>query len=320
MHKTSNSLPQAFVSVGKNKSRLKIYNGKTIFIKDGEEFQIELFNPTTKTIGAKIFINGNSISNSMLVIKPGERSYLERYLDDNKKFLYETYNVENSKEVKEAIKQNGLVKVEFYNEKTVVPPIQTWGSSTTYVSPYTYNPYNPTITIGDPNPPYYIGSGGTGIVNCNNTSNWCYTSGVSGSNGPEGPVGLSGNVGPIGIAGNSTTGSFYCSSNLGSLSSGTITTTASTTQFVSPGITTKETDHSTVETGRIEKGDVSSQTFGNYYGDFESYSFATTEYHLMPESQKPVEVKEIRQYCPGCRTRVKKSSWKFCPSCGESLD
>jgi hypothetical protein len=251
MHKTSNSLPQAFVSVGKNKSRLKIYNGKTVFIKDGEEFQIELFNPTTKTIGAKIFINGNSISNSMLVIKPGERSYLERYLDDNKKFLFETYNVEDSKEVKEAIKQNGLIKVEFYNEKIAAPLIQTWGSTTT---PYYYTTplYNNTIIIGDPNL-FYVGSGGSGIVNCSTSD--AYTGGAA-----------------------------------------------------------------KLKTGRIEKGDVSNQVFGSYYGDFESYYFASTEYHLMPESQKPVEVKEIRQYCPGCRTRVKKSSWKFCPSCGESLD
>lgn len=117
MNKTSNCLPEAYVSAGNNKNRLKIYNGKNVFLKNGEEFQIELFNPTSKTLGIKIIINGYTISNNMLILKPGQRYYLERYIDENKKFLFETYNVENSKEIKKAIEDNGNIKIEFYNEK-----------------------------------------------------------------------------------------------------------------------------------------------------------------------------------------------------------
>jgi hypothetical protein len=316
MNYTSNSLPQAYVSVGKNKSRLKIYNGKTVFVKDGEEFQLVLFNPTQKTIGAKIFINGNSISNSMLVLKPGERSYLERYLDDNKKFLFETYNVENSKEVKEAIKQNGIVKVEFYNEK-VVSSFPIYGTTNTFTYP---GYYNPTFTI---TPNYFGGTTTGGYVTNTGTTISTGLSGLSGDVGMSGPSGSSGtSTCASGISNNL----FYCSSNIGAVPTGTVTTTSSGTTFISPGISTRENDSSAtmdsmqIETGRIEKGDVSNQSFGNYYGDFESYYFLATDYILLPESQKPVEVKDIRQYCPGCRTRVKKASWKFCPSCGESLD
>lgn len=290
---TSNRLPEAYVSVGKNKNRLKIYNGNHVFIKDGEEFQIELFNPTTKTIGAKILINGNSISSSLLVLKPGERSYLERYLDDNKKFLFETYNVENSKEVKDAIRNNGDIKVEFYNEKAAiyVAPLNVVYPSY-YYGGINY-PYNPTITIGQPN--LYFGS--TGL------------SGNTGLSGSTGPVGLAGTSSTSIVNCNDTTNAFYCSTSPTFTSSGTVTTTS-----IDASVNTN------LETGRIEKGAVSDQKLGNYYGEFESYSFSNKEYKLLPESQKPVEVKDIRQYCPGCRTRVKKASWKFCPSCGETLD
>lgn len=298
MNYTSNRLPEAYVSVGKN--RLKIYNGKSVFLKDGEEFQIELFNPTSSTIGAKILINGNSISSSLLILKPGERSYLERYLDDNRKFKFETYDVENTKEVKEAIKKNGDVRIEFYNEKapTYVYPA---GTGITYIYP-SYNYYgNYPFTIS----PTYFGTTGT-AVGLTNTSTILSTSGFSGMTGPCGPVG------DPGIALGTTTSdcsTFYCSTSP-TASFGTITTSCCDASQ----------NNVNLETGRIEKGSVSDQSFGSYYGDFESYYFAQTEYKLLPNSQKPVEMKDIRQYCPGCRTRVKKSSWKFCPSCGESLD
>ncbi len=301
MNYTSNSLPEAYVSVGRNKSRLKIYNGKNVFIKDGEEFQIELFNPTTRTIGAKILINGNSISSSLLVIKPGERSYLERYLDDNRKFQFETYNVENSKEVKEAIKKNGEVRIEFYNEKTPANLTTVYPTYPPYYVTYpTYPYYNPTITIAPNN--LYFGTGG---------SSGFFTSGNSGT-GTTTFSGTSNSLSDSGIV-NCSSSNFYCSST-------------PTSGFAAPVITTanfdmsQTADSNTLETGRIEKGAISDQSFSSYYGDFETYCFTSKEYKLLPESQKPVEVKDIRQYCPGCRTRVKKSSWKFCPSCGESLD
>lgn len=112
--------PQAHIAI--NKSRLKIYNKNsdtpTYYLQKGQEFQIELFNPTVKTILAKIFLNGNAISQGGLVLRPGERVFLDRYIDVAKKFLFDTYEVSNTSEVKQAIEDNGDFKVEFYREYT----------------------------------------------------------------------------------------------------------------------------------------------------------------------------------------------------------
>ena len=115
---TEVATPQAHVAI--NKSRLKIYNKNsetpTYYLKKGQEFQLELFNPTTGTILAKIFLNGNAISQGGLVLRPGERVFLDRYIDVAKKFLFDTYEVANTSEVKKAIEDNGDFKVEFYKE------------------------------------------------------------------------------------------------------------------------------------------------------------------------------------------------------------
>ena len=78
--------------ITKNRNRSKIYEN-SVYLKDGENFEIELFNPTTSRVLAKITINGNSISNSGIVLKPGERVYLERFIDSNNKFVFETYQI-----------------------------------------------------------------------------------------------------------------------------------------------------------------------------------------------------------------------------------
>ena len=74
-----------------------------------------------------------------------------------------------------------------------------------------------------------------------------------------------------------------------------------------------------IETGRTEQGELSEQTFLNSSGNFSSYTTAEYNWKILPESVKPVEVSEIRQYCPNCRNRIRKQSWKFCPGCGEQL-
>jgi hypothetical protein len=126
--------PQAHVAI--NKSRLKIYNKDsktpTFYLQKGQEFQLELFNPTSGTVLAKIFLNGNTISQGGLVLRPGERVFLDRYIDVPKKFLFDTYDVANTSEVKKAIEDNGDFKVEFYKEHiptyniSVTPSIHTY--------------------------------------------------------------------------------------------------------------------------------------------------------------------------------------------------
>ena len=74
----------AFAKIAVNKSLLKEYSSskyqRVVYLNDGDEFQIQLFNPEHHPIAAKIHLNGEELSD-MLVLRPGERIWLERYLD-----------------------------------------------------------------------------------------------------------------------------------------------------------------------------------------------------------------------------------------------
>lgn len=102
------------------KSLLKEYSNQSydriVYMKDNTEFQIQLFNPYSYVIGAKFKFNNKEISN-ILVLRPGERIWLDRYLNDKSKLLFSTYKVGNSAEVQKAIENNGNIVVEFYEEK-----------------------------------------------------------------------------------------------------------------------------------------------------------------------------------------------------------
>jgi hypothetical protein len=243
-----------------NRNRLKIYED-VAYLKDGQHFEIELFNPTDQTHLAKISLNGRSISNSGIVLKPGERIFLERFIDEDRKFLFETYDVENSQEAREAIQNNGILKIEFFSQLVL-----SFGGTTSNTFWYngSGNYWGGTTTLGNGNGITFTNTGGIGSLSTLNTSAFSSTA-----------------------------------SNLAS------------TQTQVAG---------SLETGRVEKGEKSDQSFTNYYGSFHSYADTTVSIKLMPASTKPVEKKEIRNYCTGCGTRMKKSSWKFCPSCGAKLD
>ena len=106
-------VPQSFITKGKQRLKQHI---DTVYLKNGDEFEIELYNPTQNKVLAKIEMNGNSIG-SGIILRPGERVFLERYLDEAKKFLFETYVViGDNEDVKQAIANNGNVVVKFYNE------------------------------------------------------------------------------------------------------------------------------------------------------------------------------------------------------------
>ena len=83
---TGFAVPQSFIT--KSKQRLKQHTD-TVYLNNGDEFEIELFNPTQNKVLSKIEINGVSIGNG-IILRPGERVFLERYLDEAKKFLFET--------------------------------------------------------------------------------------------------------------------------------------------------------------------------------------------------------------------------------------
>ena len=81
---TGISYPEAFITKGKQ--RIKQFGG-TVYLKDGDNFEIEIFNPTSGHVLAKINLDGKLISYTGIVLRPGERVFLERHLDSNNKFL-----------------------------------------------------------------------------------------------------------------------------------------------------------------------------------------------------------------------------------------
>lgn len=115
----------AWIVSSKDRGRKKIYRGKEtgnrrVYLKDGDEFEIELYNPTENTYMAKIEMDGKLISNSGILIKPGQRLYLKRFIDDNKSFIFETYDVDNTSLNQKAISDNGKVTILFYEEMRVL--------------------------------------------------------------------------------------------------------------------------------------------------------------------------------------------------------
>ena len=117
---------------------------RTVYLNDGTEFQIYLKNPYQTHLGVKIYVNNQVIGSNMLVLRPGQSFWLDRFLNDNKKFLFSTYDVENTAEMKYATNNNGKVKIEFYHEKEetpytcVIEPSYDWSSITA-----TYNNSSP---------------------------------------------------------------------------------------------------------------------------------------------------------------------------------
>ena len=264
---TGNSNPEAFITKGKQ--RVKQFGG-SVYINDGDNFEVEIFNPTTNHILAKISMNGKIISNAGLVLRPGERVFLERHIDTNNKFVFSTYEVNgNNDQVKKAIALNGLVKVEFYNETSPV----YWGTTTIWSQPSYFYYNQPTVT-----PTIFYTTSANSIT----------TGGVSS---------LSGSI-------------------TNSSSNNTVTTTASGTFNLNVPQKTKK-----IETGTIEKGESSNQHFSTSERNFYYSSFHKVEWHILPKSQQPVTSKDInKQYCTECGSKITKSTFKFCPNCGNKLD
>jgi len=252
------------VHITSNRNRVKTY-GNVAYMKSGTNFEIEIFNPTQGRLLANISIDGRNISTNGLVINPGQRVYLERWLDEARKFKFSTYEVENSAPAKKAIEQNGKIEVSLYSE-TINLSNNFWNYNTGTIN---LNSGIGTFTA----PPF----GGTTTTNIFYSSNidTSLTNGVYGIRGANGAVGVSGVDGIL--------------------------------------------NEKSIETGRTEKGEKSDQGFEQTTGDFNSWPMMTVNLQILPESAKPVEIEKIRSYCTECGTRVRATSWKFCPSCGKKL-
>ena len=140
MNYTTNNVGNPTAHITRKKSRLKVYNGNTVFLNDKDNFEFEIHNPTQKSVLCKIKLNGEYISTGGVVIRPGQRVFLERFLDTNNKFEFSTYEVKDTSLNRTAIDLNGDVRIEFYNEQTYQPNYGLYvlnGSSTVSTgSPY----------------------------------------------------------------------------------------------------------------------------------------------------------------------------------------
>lgn len=122
---------------------------RTVYLNDGTEFQIYLKNPYQKSIGVKVYVNDKEIGGT-LILKPGQSCWLERFMNSENRFLFSTYDVEDTQEMRNAISKNGNVKVEFFMEKE---PVHYYGWKdviNTPVKPYV--PYTDSITWSSCNP------------------------------------------------------------------------------------------------------------------------------------------------------------------------
>jgi hypothetical protein len=263
--------PSAWV-VSNDKGRKSIKNGK-VYLKDKEEFQIEIFNPLTDCILADIKLNGNTISQSGLVIRPGERFYLDCFVDDNKKFVFNTYEVEDSQNTKVAISKNGMLEVFFYKESVV--SLKNWRNKFDRVIVEKYYPvhyphYHPYWYT---TPNVYCGTT-TGVLSGTTTGGY-YTNGLSNN-----------------IIGTTTNTAYYSNPNLQPINS---TYTADINISDLGNMTTTTSYSSTIETGRVEKGNKSNQKFEEVDMDFEKFHISSIVLQLLPESVKPVDTKDLKK-------------------------
>jgi len=231
--------------ITKKKSRLKVYNGHIVFLNDKDNFEFEIHNPKQKSVLCKIKLNGEYISTSGIVLKPGQRVFLERFLDTNNKFEFSTYMIDLTTPNWSAIELNGDVLVEFYDEQQIGTYSGNYINTCSNVN--IRSPYHNTFTINTNDFNTTI----TGISNLTTTVNTSYLS-------------------------------------------------------------------KSIETGRVEMGDRSDQSFTNSYQNFNYHTCHTVKFKIMPLSTKNKNVEEIRQYCTECGTKVKKN-YKFCPSCGNKI-
>ena len=266
-YKQNSDKPCAYITKGRQ--RIKQF-GQNVYLKNGSEFEIELYNPSRQTVLSKIKINGEFINGGGIILRPGERVFLERYIDVPNKFKFETYTVDATNETMSAIANNGDVEILFYEEQQIV----TLGLN------------NPTLTYGS----YNYGDYKTPIGN-----NFYTTNGVDFATGNS---------------------NIHLTSTSLSFSNNTTPTSSKHEKREKPERRLKS---KSVETGRVEKGSSSDQSFTTVSKNFNSWAVSTSVWKILPDSQRPVEKTDLINKCPKCSTKVKKSSWKFCPECGHQL-
>ena len=298
------------VKIAINKSIPKEYKNsnsldeRIVYLDNGSEFQIQIFNPYDYVVGARIYINGVSMS-YMLVLRPGERIWLERYLDKSVKFRFETYEVDADEETKKAIQKNGEVKVVFYKEERKPEPV---------LNPLIYCDYE--YSYSEPRPLRYSNTISTGG---NIELNSVYKNDAQ----PKSFSGIH---------------KFDCIANFGEVSSTnamntfSLSTSACNTSFTTDRTlnydkplnklrrTVNTFSSDKIETGRIEEGGYSNQQFKDVYRNFSSWSFSTETIKLLPTSQKQYNSNDLKKhYCNQCGRKIN-MKYTYCPYCGHKIE
>lgn len=277
--------PNAWIASSTDRGRKSIKTGNKIYLDDDQEFIIELYNPLSESILSDIRVNGKSVSKNGLVLRPGERFYLDCFIDDKKKFIFKTYEVEDNSESKTAIAKNGTVEVFFYKEDVI--NFENWRDRYYPIIrhyypiwyPYYPTPYYPT--------PYWYGNGNSTIT--------------------------------MGSSNNLTSNTVYNSSSLNSGDFTISTTNAGYTSNSNTSLNSASYTSNSIETGRIEKGNSSNQKFSEIDMEFEKNHISNVLYQLLPNSQKPIETEDIKKkFCEDCGNKLKGTE-RFCPNCGEQL-
>jgi hypothetical protein len=253
------------VIITSNRNELKSYQGNVVYLNDGDNFELRFFNPLQEKIGVDINFNGLRKGTGLLVINPGQDVILDRFLDEQRKMVFETYVVDgNNSDAVKAIEQNGVINFQFFKEKK-------WNQDVYFSS-----------------------------FNTRNSNSRIYKSKSKGIN-PGQDIWFPSSSGPA-------------------PSIQTLGASAFDGRSFADGIDAEPMLESALETGRIEKGEVSDQELKVVDLNFETHPFHTVSYKMMPFSAKTREVTEIRQYCDECGYRLRKSTWKYCPKCGNHLE
>ena len=282
-----------------NKSLLKEYKTNTdprvVYMNNGDEFQIQLFNPEQDTIGAEVSINGNKIP-GILVIRPGERIWLERYLTEQSKFKFTTYEVNNPDEdssVARAIANNGTIEIKFYREKQKRSNWNniTWNSRSsdffTKLADYSWDVEN--------NNTYKELTDNNALLNARiSTCDSDYNNATY-------------------LSLNTT----CCDTLTNSVLPPTHNTHFSTKRIVPEKTYKSATPISNkIETGRIDKGSYSNQKLEHVNIEFENWHFKKEVIKILPSSRKPYTSSDIKKiYCTNCGRKIN-TKYKFCPYCG----
>lgn len=280
-----NKQPQVHITAGK--SRTKLF-GSNVYMPDNTDFEIELFNPSDETLGVKFKMNGKYISESMLVLYPAKHMFLDRYLNENKKFKYITYTVDDNAESKEAIAENGNIQVEFYRE--------VWQTGVT----------NNTmkITTATSNINSFDGNCTTNLANIPSTNNTLYCSGMNNANQNIGTTFTSNGNGLFDTSYGYKADNNTLSNNV-------------TKDWLSDEPKKEFTE---IETGMIAKGGKSETEFNNAIISFDTLPVAKFIFKILPLSQKPIEPKDLVVVCSNlnCRKKAKRDD-KHCSGCGVLL-